>query len=172
MIWITHIDILTMGKCYPVSQLRQQDAKIQITHVEHYSKSVTCLPTRTFKQCILTINQYKNNLWIEYSTVDGLNFARYQFSWFSWRAQSTNSSTYEMVMFCMNYERKYYGHEIEPHECVLFVQSTKIKPSTVCKIQFSGEKKPWLTSPCLTDIENISVAFSLILSIVNISKNT
>ena len=45
-------------------------------------------------------------------TVDGLNFVGYQFSWFLWRVQTTNSSTHEMVIFCMNYERKYYGHEI------------------------------------------------------------
>ena len=44
-------------------------------------------------------------------TVDGLIFVGYQFSWFSWRVLSTNSSTHEMVIFCMNYERKYYGHE-------------------------------------------------------------
>ena len=31
-----------------------------------------------------------------------------------------------MVIFCMNYEGKYCGHEFEPHECVIFVKSTKI----------------------------------------------
>ena len=28
-----------LGKCYPLSQLREQDAKIQITHAEHYMES-------------------------------------------------------------------------------------------------------------------------------------
>ena len=37
-----------------------------------------------------------------------------------------NSSTHELAMFCINYEGKYYGHDCEPHECVHFVQSTKI----------------------------------------------
>ena len=44
-------------------------------------------------------------------TVDSLNSVGYQFSWFSWRVPSTNSSTHEMVIFCMSYERKYYDHE-------------------------------------------------------------
>ena len=44
-------------------------------------------------------------------TVNGLNFVGYQFSWFSWVVRSTNSNTHEMVIFCMNYERKCYGHE-------------------------------------------------------------
>ena len=35
----------------PLSQLREHDAKIQITHAEHYRGSD--------KQCILTIDQYK-----------------------------------------------------------------------------------------------------------------
>ena len=58
--------------------------------------------------------------------MDGLDFVGYQFSWLLWRVRSTNSSTHEMVIFCMNYERKYYGHEFEPLECAIFVQSTKI----------------------------------------------
>ena len=35
-----------------------------------------------------------------------------------------NSSTNEMLIFCINYERKHYGHA--SHKCVIFVQSTKI----------------------------------------------
>ena len=42
------------------------------------------------------------------------------------RGGSTNSSTQEMVILCMIYERKYYGHEFEPQECGISVQSTKI----------------------------------------------
>ena len=58
---------------------------------------------------------------------DGLNFVVYQFSWFSWRVRSTNSRTHEMVTFYMNYERKHYmATNFEPHECIIFVQSTKI----------------------------------------------
>ena len=37
-------------------------------------------------------------------TVDGSIFVGDQFSWFSWRVWSTNSSTHEMVIFGMNYE--------------------------------------------------------------------
>ena len=67
-------------------------------------------------------------------TVSGLYFAGYQFSWFSWRVRSMNSSTNEMVIFCMNKERKYYGHEFwtprifNPRKLV----PTKIKSSTIC----------------------------------------
>ena len=60
-------------------------------------------------------------------TVDGLIFVGYQFLWFSWRFQSTNSSTHEIVIFCMNYEGKYtMATNFEPNECVIYVQSTKI----------------------------------------------
>ena len=59
-------------------------------------------------------------------TVDGLNFVGYQFSLFSWKIISTNSKTHEMVIFCI-YERKYSkATKFESHECVIFVQSTKI----------------------------------------------
>ena len=51
---------------------------------------------------------YCKQLWI---TVDGLVFMGYQFLWFSWRVRSTNSSTHEIAILCMNYEGKYYGHE-------------------------------------------------------------
>ena len=46
-------------------------------------------------------------------TADGLIFVGYQFSWISWRHlhRSTNSSTQESAIFCMNYEGKYYGNE-------------------------------------------------------------
>ena len=38
-----------------------------------------------------------------------------------------NSSTNEMVIFCMNYlEKNTMDTNFEPHECVSFVQSTKI----------------------------------------------
>ena len=36
LIWRTHIEILMLGKCNPLSQLRDHDVKIQIIHVEHY----------------------------------------------------------------------------------------------------------------------------------------
>ena len=49
--------------------------------------------------------------YIKINTVDGLIFMGYQFSWILWRVRSTNSSTNEMVIFCMNYEGKYYVHE-------------------------------------------------------------
>ena len=66
------------------------------------------------------------NAEIQSHIVDGLIFVGYQFSWLSWRVRSKNSSTHELVIFCMNYEGKYYDHKFEPHECVIFVQSTKI----------------------------------------------
>ena len=44
-------------------------------------------------------------------TVDGLIFAGYQFSWFSWKVQPSNSSTHEIEIFYMNYEGKCYSHE-------------------------------------------------------------
>ena len=47
------------------------------------------------------------NIMTSNNTVDGLNFVGYQFSWFSWRVRSTNSSNHEMVMSCMNNEGKY-----------------------------------------------------------------
>ena len=39
LIWRTHIDILMLGKCNPLSQLREHDEKIQITHADHYRES-------------------------------------------------------------------------------------------------------------------------------------
>ena len=39
LIWITHIHILMRGKCYRLGQLREHDAKIKITHAEHYRES-------------------------------------------------------------------------------------------------------------------------------------
>ena len=35
----TPIDILMLGKCNQLSQLREQDAKMQTTHAEHYRES-------------------------------------------------------------------------------------------------------------------------------------
>ena len=58
-------------------------------------------------------------------TVDGSIFVGYQFSWFSSRVRTTNSSTHEMVIFCMNYEGK-YSTNFEPLEWESFVKSTKI----------------------------------------------
>ena len=56
--------------------------------------------------------------YVKSNTEDGLIFVRYQFSWFSWRAWSTNSSTHEFVNFHINYEGKYYGLEFwTPRMC-------------------------------------------------------
>ena len=46
--WRTHIDILMLGKCYPLSQLRQHGVKIQITHAEHYRESDNLLLNKYF----------------------------------------------------------------------------------------------------------------------------
>ena len=51
-------------------------------------------------------------------TVDGLIFVGYQFSQFSWRVQSTKSSTHEKGIFCVNYEGKCYDHKFwTPRMC-------------------------------------------------------
>ena len=59
-------------------------------------------------------------------TTDGFNFVRYRFSWFSRTVWSTNSSTNEMGIFCMIKKENTMAMNSEPHECVSFVQSTKI----------------------------------------------
>ena len=59
-------------------------------------------------------------------TVDGLIFVGYQFSWFSSRVRSTNSSTHKLVIFCMNFEGNSMTMNFEPHEYVIFVRFTKI----------------------------------------------
>ena len=58
------------------------------------------------------------------TTVDGLNFVGYLFSWFSNRVRSTNSSTHELVIFCILKENT-MATKFEPHECVNFVKSTE-----------------------------------------------
>ena len=59
------------------------------------------------------------------------------YSCFSWRVQSTNLKTHEMVIFCMNDRRKYYDTEfVIPTNVSFLFKSPKIKPSTVaCKFQ-------------------------------------
>ena len=48
-------------------------------------------------------------------TVNGLIFVGYQFSWFSWRVLSTNSSTNKRI-----------ATNFDPNEFAIFVQSTRI----------------------------------------------
>ena len=48
MEWITHIRILTMGKCHIVSQLRKNNTTIQITHVEHFRDLDDCISNKSF----------------------------------------------------------------------------------------------------------------------------
>ena len=48
MIWRRHIDILMLGKCNPLSQPREHDAKIQITHAEHYKESDNLFLNKSF----------------------------------------------------------------------------------------------------------------------------
>ena len=63
----TYIDILMLGKFNPFSQLREHDAKIQITHAEHYRES-----DNLFFEQVLLNNAYqqsintKNDLLIKY----------------------------------------------------------------------------------------------------------
>ena len=63
--------------------------------------------TAKFKRNTTKIFQMQLNT----CTVNGLIFLGYQFSLFSWRVQSTNSSTHKIVIFCICYEGKYYGHK-------------------------------------------------------------
>ena len=85
------------------------------------------------------------------NTEDGLIFVGYQFSWFSWRAWSTNSSTHEFVNFHINYEGKYLATSFEPHECVIFVQSTKIGTHeikaihSICLQRYSNQRTRHVT---------------------------
>ena len=37
--WCPSWDLLMLGKCNPLSQLREHDVKIQNTHAEHYRES-------------------------------------------------------------------------------------------------------------------------------------
>ena len=60
------------------------------------------------------------------TTVNGLIFVGYQSSCFSWKAQFTNSSTYEIGSFCMSYEGNIMATNFESHECIIFLQSAKI----------------------------------------------
>ena len=72
-------------------------------------------------------------------TVDGLNFVGYQFSCFFAEGPSMKSRTHEMLIFCMNYKRKYYSQEFWTpwmcHFCSIHEKLVprKIKPSTVFK---------------------------------------
>ena len=58
--------------------------------------------------------------------MDGLIFVGYQLSWFSWRGPSTNFSANEIAIFCMNIKENTMTTNFEPHECSIFLQSTKI----------------------------------------------
>ena len=51
-------------------------------------------------------------------TGNGLIFLGYQFSWFSWRVQSTNSN--KRAIFCMIYEGNYKARNFDPNEYIKF----------------------------------------------------
>ena len=79
---------------------------VRIQSLNSYTvSSLTCCHI-DWKLCITS-----DFLLLQFNTVDGLIFVGYQFSWSSWRVQSTNFRTHKLVIFCMNYEGKYYGHE-------------------------------------------------------------
>ena len=64
------------------------------------------------------IHSYVSTLSNKKNTVDVLIFMGYQFLWFPWRVWSTNSSTNEIAIFCMNNEGKYYDHDFwTPRMC-------------------------------------------------------
>ena len=65
--------------------------------------------------------KYEENL----NTVNGLIFFWYQFSWFLWRVQSTNSTIHETVNFCMSYEGNIMATKVKPQKWVIFFRSTK-----------------------------------------------
>ena len=72
-----------------------------------------------------------SNLWNIHYTVDGLIFVGNQFSWFSWRVRSMYSSVSVWIM-----KVNTMATNFEPHECVIFVQSTKIGTNEI-KPQYS-----------------------------------
>ena len=80
-------------------------------------------------------------------TVDGWIFVGYQFSWFSWWVRSTNS-THEEAIFCM--KENALATNLEPHECVIFAQSTKIGTHENKAIHsITKSAKPYNTFPWL-----------------------
>ena len=68
---------------------------------------------------------YKPPCMYNRNTMYRLIFMGYQFSWFSWRVRSTTSSTHEIAIVCINYEKS-MAMKFELHKCVNFVKSTKI----------------------------------------------
>ena len=50
-----------LGKCNPLSQLREHDAKIQITHAEHYRESGNLFCNKYYKTMHID-NQSKQRL--------------------------------------------------------------------------------------------------------------
>ena len=70
----------------------------------------------------------------------------YQFSWFSWRVRSMNSRTHEMVIFCMNYERKQYGHKIwTPWMCHFFSPQKLIHTKNITTQSVASPRTPHLS---------------------------
>ena len=55
-----------------------------------------------------------------------LNFVGLQFSGFFGGSDPRNLIPTEKRIFCINYEEKYFDHDFEHHECVMFAQTTKI----------------------------------------------
>ena len=91
------------------------------------------------------------------NTVNGINFVGYQFSWFSWRVRSTNFSTNEMVIFCMNYERKDNGHEFWTPRLCHFFQSTKIGTHENNAIHNNSEDIPTVFTWAVTGAPSCTV---------------
>ena len=86
MIWRTHIDILMLEKCNPLSQLREHDAKIQTTHAEHYKESDSLffeqvLLNNAYKQSINTMNDLLKE-YVKYSCLMKTFF----FYFFLWKS--------------------------------------------------------------------------------------
>ena len=99
----------------PSSHIVQKSVFVLKSHInvcKHFQSTVTMIFVGI--QCFKHIPFGYNRLDYNHSTTNTLDgfFVGYQILWFSLRVWSTNSSTYEMVMFFMNYKRKYYGHEL------------------------------------------------------------
>ena len=91
------------------------------------------------------------------ATEVGLKFMGYQFSWFLWRIRSTNSSTHEMVIFCMIMNPTNMSFLLNPRKLV----PTKIKPSTVFKdMQHSYDHKVFDLYICVQAKYDITIPYS------------
>ena len=75
---------------------------------------------------IKSIAHYKIYWCVCFKYCEWLNFCGVPIFLVFVEVQSMNSSTHEIVIFCMSIEGKYYGHEFRTLGMHIFLQSTKI----------------------------------------------